>query len=196
MYNEFHQYDLAIKDFNKGISLDPSYGRLYYNRGVSYIGLHLNDLALKDYSKAISLDTTDPLFYNSRGCLYTDLYAKYDSGIHDFKKALQLNPDFFDAIDNLGLAYFKKGDLDNAITQYNISLVRKPSGGKTYYLRALVYAAKKEYSKALGLFETLLTRYRGQDGAVDLFYYNAMANFKLKDIQPINADFEAHLWIK
>lgn len=40
---------------------------------------------------------------------------------------------------------------------------------------------KKEYSKALGLFETLLTRFRGQDGAVDLFYLNAMANYKLKD---------------
>ena len=40
---------------------------------------------------------------------------------------------------------------------------------------------KKEYSKALGLFETLLTRYRGQDGAVDLFYYNAYTNYRLKD---------------
>jgi outer membrane protein assembly factor BamD len=40
---------------------------------------------------------------------------------------------------------------------------------------------KKEYSKALGLFETLLTRYRGQDQAVELFYLNAMTNYKLKD---------------
>ncbi|MDB5155339.1 MAG: outer membrane protein assembly factor BamD [Mucilaginibacter sp.] len=40
---------------------------------------------------------------------------------------------------------------------------------------------KKEYAKALGLFETLLTRYRGTDGATDLFYLNAMANYKLKD---------------
>jgi outer membrane protein assembly factor BamD len=40
---------------------------------------------------------------------------------------------------------------------------------------------KKEYVKALGLFETLLTRYRGTDGATDLFYLNAMANYKLKD---------------
>lgn len=40
---------------------------------------------------------------------------------------------------------------------------------------------KKEYAKALGLFETLLTRYHGTDGATDLFYLNAMANYKLKD---------------
>ncbi|GAA4101303.1 outer membrane protein assembly factor BamD [Mucilaginibacter panaciglaebae] len=40
---------------------------------------------------------------------------------------------------------------------------------------------KKEYAKALGLFETLLSRYRGTEGATDLFYLNAMANYKLKD---------------
>ncbi|MES2808550.1 MAG: outer membrane protein assembly factor BamD [Bacteroidota bacterium] len=40
---------------------------------------------------------------------------------------------------------------------------------------------KKEYDKALGLFETLLSRYRGTDGATDLFYLNAMTNYKLRD---------------
>lgn len=40
---------------------------------------------------------------------------------------------------------------------------------------------KKEYEKALGLFETLLSRYRGTDGATDLFYLNAMTNYKLRD---------------
>lgn len=40
---------------------------------------------------------------------------------------------------------------------------------------------KKQYAKALGLFETLLTQYRGQEGAEELFYLNAMATYKLKD---------------
>jgi outer membrane protein assembly factor BamD len=33
----------------------------------------------------------------------------------------------------------------------------------------------------LGLFETLITIYRGHDGAEDLFYYYAYTNYKLKD---------------
>ncbi len=40
---------------------------------------------------------------------------------------------------------------------------------------------KKQYSKALGLFETLLQRYRNQEGAEELFYLNAMTTYKLKD---------------
>jgi outer membrane protein assembly factor BamD len=40
---------------------------------------------------------------------------------------------------------------------------------------------KKEYSKALGLFDELVSRYRGRAEAEDLFYYYAYTNYKLKD---------------
>ncbi|MEO8947942.1 MAG: outer membrane protein assembly factor BamD [Mucilaginibacter sp.] len=40
---------------------------------------------------------------------------------------------------------------------------------------------KKEYTKALGLFDDIAPKYRGQASAAELFYYQAMANYKLKD---------------
>jgi outer membrane protein assembly factor BamD len=40
---------------------------------------------------------------------------------------------------------------------------------------------KKEYGKALELFNDIAPKYRGQSSATDLFYYQAMANYKLKD---------------
>jgi outer membrane protein assembly factor BamD len=49
------------------------------------------------------------------------------------------------------------------------------------YQEGLKYYNKKEYSKALGLFEGLITIYRGHDGAEDLFYYYAYTNYKLRD---------------
>lgn len=49
------------------------------------------------------------------------------------------------------------------------------------YQAALAYYNKKEYSKALELFETLVQRYRGQSQAEDLYYYYAYANYNLKD---------------
>ncbi len=49
------------------------------------------------------------------------------------------------------------------------------------YSEAIKLYNKKEYSKALGLFEGLVTRYRGQEQAEDLYYYYAYANYKLKD---------------
>jgi outer membrane protein assembly factor BamD len=40
---------------------------------------------------------------------------------------------------------------------------------------------KKEYTKALGLFDDVAPKYRGQSTATELFYYQAMTNYKLKD---------------
>jgi len=49
------------------------------------------------------------------------------------------------------------------------------------YQEALKLYNKKEYSKALELFDDLAQRYRGREGAEDLFYYYAYTNYKLKD---------------
>ena len=49
------------------------------------------------------------------------------------------------------------------------------------YAEAIKLYNKKDYTKALGLFEDLVTRYRGREEAQDLFYYYAYANYKLKD---------------
>jgi outer membrane protein assembly factor BamD len=49
------------------------------------------------------------------------------------------------------------------------------------YAEAIKLYNKKEYTKALGLFDPLVTRYRGQEQAEDLYYYYAYTNYKLKD---------------
>jgi outer membrane protein assembly factor BamD len=49
------------------------------------------------------------------------------------------------------------------------------------YSEAIKLYNKREYTKALGLFDDLTVRYRGHEGAEDLFYYYAYANYKLKD---------------
>jgi len=51
---------------------------------------------------------------------------------------------------------------------------------------------KKQYTKALGLFEPLLTRYRQQENAEDLFYLNAMATYKLKDYTAASFHFKEY----
>ena len=49
------------------------------------------------------------------------------------------------------------------------------------YQEAVKFYNKKDYSKALGLFEDLVQRYRGRTGYEDLYYYYAYTNYKLKD---------------
>jgi len=49
------------------------------------------------------------------------------------------------------------------------------------YQQAVKYYNKKDYTKALELFELLMPKYRGLPEAEDLFYFNAYANYNSKD---------------
>jgi outer membrane protein assembly factor BamD len=49
------------------------------------------------------------------------------------------------------------------------------------YQEAVKYYNKKDYTRALDLFDDLVQRYRGKTEAEDLYYYYAYANYKLKD---------------
>lgn len=59
--------------------------------------------------------------------------------------------------------------------------LRSSNDNAKKYSEALKYYNKKDYSKALGLFDDLVTRYRGRAEAEDLFYYYAYTNYKLRD---------------
>ena len=59
--------------------------------------------------------------------------------------------------------------------------LRSSNDNAKKYSEAIKLYNKKEYSKALGLFDDLVTRYRGRAEAEDLFYYYAYTNYKLRD---------------
>src|ERR1700759_437431 len=58
------------------------------------------------------------------------------------------------------------------------------------YQAALAFYNKKQYNKALELFETLVQRYRGQAQAEDLYYYYAYTNYRLKDYTSASYHFK------
>ena len=69
--------------------------------------------------------------------------------------------------------------------------LRASNDSKKKYDEAMRLYNKKEYSKALGLFDDLATRYRGRDGAEDLFYYYSYTNYKLKDYTSARYHFKS-----
>lgn len=58
------------------------------------------------------------------------------------------------------------------------------------YQEAMKYYHKKKYSKALILFDDLITKYRGQAEAEDLYYYTAYTNYNLRDYTSARFQFK------
>ena len=56
----------------------------------------------------------------------------YDLAITNYSEAIRLRPDFAEAFNNRGYAYYHKGDWDKAIIDYNEAIRLKPDYAKAY----------------------------------------------------------------
>jgi tetratricopeptide (TPR) repeat protein len=86
------EWDLAIKDFNQAIRVDPKYALALKNRGAAYLGKRDWDLAIKDYNQAIHLEPNYAEHYYNRGAAYLGR-GDYNRAIEDFNEAIRLNFD-------------------------------------------------------------------------------------------------------
>jgi len=131
-------YDLAIEDSNKAISLKPDYAVAYYFRGVVYNLKGQRDKAIEDFNQAIALKPDYAEAYFGRGFAYSGK-GQYDMAIKDYGKAIALKPDLAEAYYGRGIAYNKKGQYDKAIEDFNQAIALKPDYAEAYGGRGFFY---------------------------------------------------------
>ena len=148
-YHSKDDYELAIRDHNKAVDLNPNYAEAYFNRGGAYKSKGDYDRAIADFTKAADLKPNFAGVYNHRGVVYLDK-GDYDCAIADFTTAIDLNPDFVDeAYYNRGLAYHKKGEIDKALKDYTKAIDLNPKFvDEVYYNRGRVWLYLREWEKA------------------------------------------------
>ena len=62
-----------------------------------------------------------------------------DGAEQAYKQALELNPDYVDAMTNLGVVYYQKGRLDEAVAWYEKALKVNPDDPVAHYLLGAAY---------------------------------------------------------
>ena len=97
-------YELAIRDFNRSIALDPTSYKPRFDRGVSYQSLKKFGRAVKDYSVVVRLNPEMAEAHNNRGVCYLML-GKAERAIEDWKRAIELDPGQTPARMNLSILY-------------------------------------------------------------------------------------------
>ena len=103
----YQNFQGAIIDFTKSLSIDPTRAETFYNRGIAKSKLEDYDGAIEDYSKAIELDPKYWQFYN-RGFAKIKV-NNYNGAIADFTKAIELKPDDDESYMNRGLINIELG---------------------------------------------------------------------------------------
>ncbi len=136
-------YDLAIKNFNKAIELNPNNAISYHNRGLAYFktgskytpeGRASLENAISDLGRAIELKPDYVEAYYHRGLAHIEFIHFYDSpftqtqnerfdkALNDFNKALELDGTFYLAYAGMGNAHDRYGKFNEAVEWHNKAL--------------------------------------------------------------------------
>jgi len=91
IYGNIGQEDLALKDLNHSIAMDPQYATTYIKRAWVFQNLNQLTPALNDLNRAISLDPYYSDAYIQRGILW--MYEHQNQAARrDFQEALRIDP--------------------------------------------------------------------------------------------------------
>lgn len=120
-------YQSAIIDFNKLISMESHNPSNYNNRGVAYLKIFKYHLALADFQQSIKLDSKYLKAHFNKGLVYEKL-RDYELALSSFDMVNTLQPSFFKSFKIKGNIYlFKLHNYTSAIAEYDEALLINPT---------------------------------------------------------------------
>ncbi|HMD72090.1 MAG TPA: tetratricopeptide repeat protein [Bryobacteraceae bacterium] len=149
VYSNKADYDQAIRDFDKALSLRPGTVEALNGRGLAYEQKGNFDRAIEDYSLAIRLRPDFADAFNNRALVYAEHKRDHVCAIQDFDRALQLRPGYAEALTNRAHSLHAIGEYDRAIRDYGEAIKLEPGQAGGFFDRAFAFSAKKEYARAL-----------------------------------------------
>ena len=90
-------YNNAMKNYDKALSLNPYNAICYYNRGILKSELEIYEEALSDFDKVVEINVNNIYAYLNRGKIKY-LLKDYRGAEHDLSIAIDLFPEFTDAL--------------------------------------------------------------------------------------------------
>jgi len=171
-------YDAAIADYSKAISLDPK-GKpnFYTNRGMAYAGKGLFDPAIIDFDQAIAMDPKDFLAYSGRGRAYAGK-GDLDRAIAEYTRSLGLDPfphkSGITYVDR-GDAYLAKEKYELALLDYQNALKSFPEDPNTFSRIGRSLYLLERYEEASRIFQQGLEKTKDESHKADLIFELAMS---------------------
>ncbi len=114
IYGRQGEKELEISSYRKAIQVDPRNGRAYFNLGFLEEAAGNLSAALEFYGKSVDLDPSNAEGYYNMGNIYARL-KRDDEAISSYLKAVEQDPRHTNALVNLSILSFQKGDFAAAV---------------------------------------------------------------------------------
>ena len=155
------KYDLALK-------LGANRSQVFFNSGLMRLKLNKPAEALPFLLEAIKIKNHRPLYHQELGNAFRML-KQYDSALKSYRKVLELEPNYVEAQNNIGVIFWNLKILDKAELEFKKALVLKDKT-KIHNNLANLYIAKKQFSKAIPHLKTVLGRKPNDSRARNLLH--------------------------
>ena len=146
------EYDQALNAYNQAVAFEPDSSLAYNNLGSLYLTLFLQkkdrdflSKAMDAFNQALRNNARMEAAYNGRGTAFK-FSDKNEEAIADWKKAIDLQPDFIDPYFNIGITYLESGNKTAALYYLNTCLEKyssQLSANELERLQRLIAEAKK-----------------------------------------------------
>ncbi len=147
----YWQWESAEKEFQRAISLKPSYENSHHWYSTLLANLGRFDESVSEARRALDLDPLSPVLGTQMGNM---LYRarRYDEAIPILQKTLELEPNFLAARVYLGFCYQRQGKTKEALAEFQRCYARAPT--------IPTFAALMSYSHGLAGNRTDALRYQ------------------------------------
>jgi len=158
VYYETNEKHKAIHYYKKAIKLDKKLKKVWYHLGISYFDLKKNILAINAFKLALnskSRDIKDEYIWIYLAEIYSRKKLNKEALRSGFK-AIEINPQYWNAYTHTGYYYFKLEKYEDAIKIFKKALKMNPSDffSRNYLGLSLVKIEKFEESRII--FEKII----------------------------------------
>jgi tetratricopeptide (TPR) repeat protein len=158
-YKKAGMFDEAIVGFKRMLEMDPKdtkaflfLGNIYHERGEL-------EEAMNYLKSGIDINPEAPVFHNNLGAVYLKMNM-YDEAEQEIEKALSIERSIplINAHFNMALLHEARGEIDQAILEYEREQEISPFNSMPDFNLGLLYTKSKELDKAIKEFKSCLQK--------------------------------------
>jgi len=137
----------ALQFLETVVSEDPAHVQAYLYLGITYLQLNRVDDAISTYTKILPRGggETARIAYNLANAYFTK--GSFDLAWKFYTQAIEENPEYSSAYLNRANTLVKRGDLEDAIKDYEEYLVLEPDSPKNDQIIALIAFIREEFEE-------------------------------------------------
>lgn len=160
-YQSFQQGDptSALKELLQAEKLNPKDPEVQFALGWAYSAKGRFLEALEHFRQTLVLNPKFTEAHNAMGATYIEM-GKWDEAIQEFeivlKDLLYMTPYYVQ--NNIGWAYYKKGERLKALEYYQKAVALKPDFGLAYFNMGLVYRDNQQTAEAIAAMRSALAQ--------------------------------------